>query len=56
MKDTFCEHVTRILRAGRVVLRVLHVPWCHACELDARTRITFPDLQQLLLALDLNTT
>jgi hypothetical protein len=56
MKDTFCKHVTRFLRAGRVELWVLCVPWCHACELDAHTRITFPDLQQLLLALDLNTT
>ncbi len=30
---------------------VLHVPWCHAREFDALTRITFSDLQQLLLAL-----
>jgi hypothetical protein len=56
MKDTFFEPVIRILRAGWVVLRVLCVPWCHAREFDALTRITFPDLQQLLLALDLNTT
>jgi hypothetical protein len=54
--DTFCKCVTRILRAGWVVLWVLRVPWCHVCKLDALTRITFPDLQQLLLALDLNTT
>jgi hypothetical protein len=54
--DSFCERVTRILRAGRVMLWVLRVPWCHARELDAHTRITYPDLQQLLLALDLNTT
>jgi hypothetical protein len=45
----------RILRAGRVVLQVLRVPWCHARKFDALTRITFQDLQQLLLALDLNT-
>jgi hypothetical protein len=54
--DAFCKCVTRTLRAGRVMLWVLCVPWCHACKLDACTRITFPDLQQLLLALDLNTT
>jgi hypothetical protein len=54
--DSFYKHITRILRAGRVGLQVLRVPWCHARELDACTRITFSDLQQLLLALDLNTT
>jgi hypothetical protein len=56
MIDTFCKRVTRILHAGRFVLWVLHVPWCHARLLNARTRITCPDLQQLLLVLDLNTT
>jgi hypothetical protein len=52
-KDTFCKRIIRNLRAGRVILRVLRVPWCHAREFDAltRIRITFPDLQQLLLAL-----
>jgi hypothetical protein len=52
-KDTFCKLITRILCAGQVVLWVLHVPWCHACMLEMQTKITFPDLQQLLLALDL---
>jgi hypothetical protein len=52
-KDTFCECITRILRTGMVVLWVLHVPWCHACMLEMHTKITFQDLQQLLLALDL---
>jgi hypothetical protein len=52
-KNTFCEHITRILHAGQVVLLVLHAPRCHACMLEMHTEITFPDLQQLLLALDL---
>ncbi len=52
-KDTFCEHVTRILHAEWVVLCVLRVPRCHACMLEMHTKITVPDLQQLLLALDL---
>jgi hypothetical protein len=47
----FCKHVIGNLRAGWVVFWVLRVPWCHAREFDALTRITFPDLQQLLLAL-----
>jgi hypothetical protein len=51
MKDTFASASSKNLGAGRVVLWVLLVPWCHACEFDALTRITFPDLQQLLLAL-----
>jgi hypothetical protein len=50
-KDTFCKCVIGILHARRVVLWVLRVPWCHAREFDALTRITFPHLQQLLLAL-----
>ncbi len=47
----FCERIIGILSAGRDVLLVLRLPCCHACEFDAHTRITFPDLQQLLLAL-----
>ncbi len=39
--DIFCKHVTRILRAGQVVLCVLHVPRCHACMLEVHTKITF---------------
>jgi hypothetical protein len=43
----FCKRVIGNLRAGQVVFWILHVPWCHACEFDALTRITFSDLQQL---------
>jgi hypothetical protein len=49
-EDTFCERVIGNLRAGWVVLWVLRVPWCHARKFDALNRITFPDLQQLLVA------
>ncbi len=52
-KDIFYKQVARILLARRVVLCVLHVPQCHACMLEMHTNITFPDLQQLSLALDL---
>jgi hypothetical protein len=41
MKDIFCERVTRILRAGRVVLCVLRVPRCHAHMLEMHTEIIF---------------
>jgi hypothetical protein len=37
----FCKRIIGNLRAGWVVLRVLHVPWCHTCKLDAHARITF---------------
>ncbi len=47
----FCKQVIGNLRARWVIFRVLRVPWCHAREFDALTRITFSDLQQLLLAL-----
>jgi hypothetical protein len=50
-KDTFCKRIIRNLRTGQVILWVLHVPWCHALEFNALTRITFSDLQQLLIAL-----
>jgi hypothetical protein len=40
-KDTFCKCIMRILRIRRVVLQVLHVPWCHACMLEMHTKITF---------------
>jgi hypothetical protein len=43
--------VMRKLNARRIVLVILHVPWCHACMLELHTRITFSDTQQLLLAL-----
>ncbi len=39
-KDTFCKSIIGILQAGRVVVWVLHAPWCHACKFDALTRIT----------------
>jgi hypothetical protein len=51
IRKYFGEHVIGNLRAGRVVNWVLRVPWCHAREFGTLTRITFPDLQQLLLAL-----
>jgi hypothetical protein len=41
IKDTLGERVIGNLRAGLVVFRVLCVSWCHACMLDALTRITF---------------
>jgi hypothetical protein len=47
----FCKCIIRILRAGRVILLVLRVPWCHARKFDAHTRITSSNLQLLLLAL-----
>jgi hypothetical protein len=47
----FCKRIIGNLRDGWVVFWVLRVSWCHAREFDALTRITFPDLQQLLLAL-----
>jgi hypothetical protein len=37
----FCKRVIGNLRAGRVVLPVLRVPWCHARVLNAQARITF---------------
>ncbi len=37
IKDTFGKRVIGNLRAGRVVLRILRVPWCHARMPDALT-------------------
>jgi hypothetical protein len=43
------RHRKPVRRTG--LLWLLCVPWCHAREFDAHTRITFSDMQQLLLAL-----
>jgi hypothetical protein len=47
----FCEHVIGILHPGWSYFGYSVFPGIMLARFDAHTRITFPDLQQLLLAL-----